>query len=62
MADVLQREVVDPRADPRDRRRLGAGLELAAGVGWLEAERTGGGDSDLVFSIFGPRVGLVWGW
>jgi hypothetical protein len=42
--------------------RLGAGLELAAGVGWLEAERTGGGDSDLVFSIFGPRVGLVWGW
>lgn len=42
--------------------RVGAGLELAAGLGWLELARTGAGDSDLSFSIFGPRLGLVWGW
>lgn len=42
--------------------RVGAGLELAAGLGWLELTRTGAGDSDLSFSIFGPRLGLVWGW
>lgn len=42
--------------------RVGAGLELAAGLGYLELTRTGAGDSDLSFSIFGPRLGLVWGW
>ena len=42
--------------------RVGAGFELAAGLGWLEMERRGEGDSDLSFSIFGPRVGIVWGW
>lgn len=42
--------------------QVGAGLELAAGLGRLEMARTGNGDSDLTFSIFGPRLGLVWGW
>lgn len=42
--------------------RVGAGLELAAGLGYLEMTRTDAGDSDLTFSIFGPRLGVVWGW